>query len=312
MGGCPGSTGCPGFIRSWLVDKIRKNIKTVLFFLLPGLFVYTIMLMFPIIGSLVLSFFKWNGIRNSPMVFSGIQNFIRVFADISFWRSLGNILWFMVLTLLTQLPIGLLIAVLLNTGFRFYKIFKAVFFVPQVLSTTVVALVWYFILMPVGVLNNVLQMFGLDSMVSSWLVQPSTAMTSIILVNTWIGVGFHMTVTYAAISGIPDEIIEAARLDGCTGLRSIFSIILPMIWGTITSCIIIIVTAVLKQFDLVFVMTEGGPNGLTDVPSTILFKEAFRYNNFGKAASIGFFIFILSVVLTVVSLRLTRREQLEY
>jgi raffinose/stachyose/melibiose transport system permease protein len=294
------------------MEKIKKNIKTILVFLLPGMIVYTIMLMLPIFGSLILALYRWNGIRNSPMVFSGVQNFVRVLTDEKFWLSVKNILWFMFLTLITQLPIGLLVAVVLSTHFRGYKVFKALFFVPQVLSTTVVALVWYFILMPVGVLNNVLQMLKLDSLVSSWLVQPSTAMTGIILVNTWVGVGFHMTVTYAAISGIPEEIMEAARLDGCTGLRNVILVIIPMIWESITSCIIIIVTAVLKQFDLVFVMTEGGPNGLTDVPSTILFKEAFRYNNFGKAAAIGFFIFIFSIILTIFSLHITRREQLEY
>jgi raffinose/stachyose/melibiose transport system permease protein len=294
------------------VEKIKKNIKTILVFLLPGLIVYTVMLMLPIFGSLVLALYKWNGIRNSPMVFTGIQNFVRVLTDTKFWLSVKNILWFMFLTLITQLPIGLLVAVLLNTRFKGYKVFKALFFVPQVLSTTVVALVWYFILMPVGVLNNVLQMLNLDFLISSWLVQPSTAMTSIILVNTWVGIGFHMTVTYAAISGIPEEVMEAAKLDGCIGLWNVIFIIVPMIWESITSCIIIIVTAVLKQFDLVFVMTEGGPNGLTDVPSTILFKEAFRYNSFGKAAAIGVFIFMFSVVLTVFSLRITKREQVEY
>jgi raffinose/stachyose/melibiose transport system permease protein len=213
---------------------------------------------------------------------------------------------------MTQLPIGLLLAVLLSSRFRFYRTFKALFFVPQVLSTTVVALVWYFILMPDGVLNMILQMVGMEWLARSWLVEPSTAMTSIILVNTWVGIGFHMTVTFAAISGIPDEIFDAAALDCCFGLNRIFSIIIPMIWETIISCIIIIVTAVLKQFDLVFIMTEGGPNGLTEVPSTILYKEAFRYNNFGKASAIGVFIFILSVLLTIISLRITRREHLEY
>ncbi|MDR2434947.1 MAG: sugar ABC transporter permease [Treponema sp.] len=157
-----------------------------------------------------------------------------------------------------HLPIGLFAAVLFSSRFRFYKIFKMLFFIPQVFSTTVVGLVWYFILMPSGVLNNILQIVGLPGLIHSWLVESSTAMTSIILVNTWVGIGFHMTVTYAAISGIPDEILEAASLDGCIGLHRIFAIIIPMIWETIISCIIIIVTAVLKQFDLVFVMTEGG------------------------------------------------------
>jgi raffinose/stachyose/melibiose transport system permease protein len=246
------------------------------------------------------------------MKFTGLMNFFRVFSDSKFWVAMKNISWFMILTLATQLPIGLLLAVLLNTKFKGYKFFKTLFFVPQVLSPTVVALVWYFILMPVGVLNNILKIIGLESLARSWLVEPSTAMTSIILVTTWIGVGFHMTVTYAAISGIPDEILESALLEGCTGLKNVLKIIVPMIWETIVSCIIIIVTAVLKQFEMVFIMTEGGPNGLTDVPSTILYKEAFRYNDFGKGSAISVLIFTFSIALTLLSLWLTRRERVEY
>jgi raffinose/stachyose/melibiose transport system permease protein len=294
------------------VESLRKNIKTLLIFLLPGLIVYTVMLITPIIGLLTMSLFRWNGIRNVPFTFSGIQNFIRVFSDEKFWQALRNIIWFMVLTLCTQLPIGLFLAVLLSIRFRGFKFFKTVFFVPQVLSATIIALVWYFIFMPAGVLNAALKMIGLASLVKFWLVEPSTAMTSIILVNTWVGVGFHMTVCFAAISGIPDDILEASVLDGCGGIKKIVFIIIPMIWESITSCIIIIVTAVLKVFDLVFVMTEGGPNGLTEVLSTFLYKEAFRYSNFGKAAATGVFIFTLSVCLTILSLRLTKRERLEY
>lgn len=294
------------------MDKVRKDIKTILVFLLPGLIVYIVMLMVPIIGTLLLSLYRWNGMRNAPMRFTGLMNFVRVFSDSKFWVSMKNISWFMILTLITQLPIGLLLAVLLNTKFKGYKFFKTLFFVPQVLSPTVVALVWYFILMPVGVLNNILKMIGLEFLTRLWLVEPSTAMTSIILVTTWIGVGFHMTVTYAAISGIPDEILESATLEGCTGLKNVVKIIIPMIWETIVSCIIIIVTAVLKQFEMVFIMTEGGPNGLTDVPSTILYKEAFRYNDFGKGSAISVLIFIFSIALTLLSLRLTKRERIEY
>ena len=121
-----------------------------------------------------------------------------------------------------------------------------------------------------------------------------------------------MTVSYAAISGIPEDIIEAGKLEGASGLKKIRYIIIPMIWESIISSIVVIITAVLKTFDLVYVMTEGGPNGLTDVPSTLLYKEAFRYNDFGKASVIGVYIFLLSIVFTVISLRITKRERLEY
>ncbi len=294
------------------MEKIRKNKKAVLCFLAPGLLLYTLFLMVPIGGSFVLSFFDWNGIKNVPLEFVGLENFQAVITDSTFWHSIKNILWFMVLTLATQLPIGLLLAVMLSERYRGYRLFKFAYFVPQVLSTTVIGLVWYFILMPTGVLNTVLGSLGLDHLVKMWLVDKSTAMTSIILVNTWCGIGFHMTVSYAAISGIPDDIVEAAKLEGAVGLKKVFYIIIPMIWESIISSIVVIVTAVLKTFDLVYVMTKGGPNGLTDVPSTLLYKEAFQYSDFGRASVIGVYIFILSVLFTVLSLRITKRERLEY
>lgn len=294
------------------MEKIRRNRKAVLFFLLPGLLVYTLLLMVPIAGSFVMSFYKWNGIKNVPMVYVGISNFKTVITDEQFWHSIKNIMWFMILTLATQLPIGLMLAVMLSERFKGYRVFKFAYFVPQVLSTTVIGLLWYFILMPTGVLNTVLKSIGLDNLTKSWLVSKNTAMTTIILVNTWCGIGFHMTVSYAAISGIPDEVLEAGKLDGAVGLKKIGYIIIPMIWESIISSIVVIVTAVLKQFDLVYIMTEGGPNGLTDVPSTLLYKEAFRYNNFGKASVIGVYIFVLSVVFTIISLKITKRERLEY
>ena len=294
------------------MEKIRKNKKAVLCFLAPGLLLYTLFLMVPIGGSFVLSFFDRNGIKNVPLELVGLENFQAVITDSTFWHSIKNILWFMVLTLATQLPIGLLLAVMLSERYRGYRLFKFAYFVPQVLSTTVIGLVWYFILMPTGVLNTVLGSLGLDHLVKMWLVDKSTAMTSIILVNTWCGIGFHMTVSYAAISGIPDDIVEAAKLEGAVGLKKVFYIIIPMIWESIISSIVVIVTAVLKTFDLVYVMTKGGPNGLTDVPSTLLYKEAFQYSDFGRASVIGVYIFILSVLFTVLSLRITKRERLEY
>ncbi len=294
------------------MDKIRRNKKALLCFLLPGMILYTLLLMVPIAGSLVMSFYKWNGIKNVPLVFVGLENFKTIITDAIFLNSIKNIMWFMVLTLSTQLPIGLLIAVMLSERYRGYRLFKFAYFVPQVLSTTVIGLLWYFILMPTGVLNTVLGSIGLDAMVRNWLVDKNTAMTTIILVNTWCGIGFHMTVSYAAISGIPDDVMEASDMDGAVGIKKVIYIIIPMIWESIISSIVVIVTAVLKTFDLVYVMTEGGPNGLTDVPSTLLYKEAFRYNDFGKASVIGVFIFILSIIFTIVSLRITKRERLEY
>lgn len=293
------------------MERLRKNRNAILVFLLPGLLIYTVLLIFPIFGALGFSFFKWNGIKGSPMTFVGVSNFIKLAADAKFWTSMKNIGWFLCLTILTQLPIGLLLAVLLSKQMKGYKFFKAAFFVPQVLSTTVIGLVWYFILMPQGTLNTILKAMGLEQTIHIWLSDSATAMTTIILVNTWAGIGFHMTVSYAAIQSIPNEIMEASTLDGCVGMRKVVNIIIPLIWESIISSLIIIITVGMKTFDLVYVMTNGGPNGLTDVPSTLLYKRAFLYDNFGSASAIGVVLFIVSILLTVVSLKVTKRETIE-
>lgn len=294
------------------MEKIRNNRKAALLFIAPGFLIYTVLLLLPIFGSAYLGLFQWNGIKGATMTFVGLNNFVEVLTDTAFWHSVKNIIWWMILTFLIQLPVGLLLAFMLSTHFRGYKFFKATYFVPQIISTTVIGLVWYFILMPSGVLNTTLKQMGLASLAHTWLVEKGTAMTTIILVNAWAGIGFHMTVSYSAIQAIPDDVMDAASLDGCVGLKKVFYIIIPLIWESIISCCIVIVTAVLKQFDLVYVMTSGGPNGLTDVPSTLLYKQAFKYSDYGVGSAIGVIIFIASVLCTLLTLRLTNKEKIEY
>ena len=133
-----------------------------------------------------------------------------------------------------------------------------------------------------------------------------------IVANAWTGLGYHMIIAMAAIASIPEELLEAADLDGCVGLKKIWYIILPVIWEAMKISVVLIITGSLKNFDIIFVMTEGGPNGLTNVPATLMYFEAFRYHNYGLGSAIAALIFILSVVLAVFTLRVMQREKLEF
>lgn len=295
------------------MDKYRRNPRTIFAFLAPALIIYTILLVLPIFSTVGFSFFSWVGIVDVPMKFVGLKNYLYIFKLPNFWLSMKNILWFLFITLITQLPLGLLIALFLSKQFKGFKFFKATYFVPQVISVTAISLIWYFILFPnKGVLNWILAAIGLPSLARNWLADPSTAMTTIVLVNAWAGIGFHMTVSYAAIVGIPEDILEAAKLDGAVGWNQLCYIIIPMIWESIKISIIIIITAALKTFDIVFVMTQGGYNGLTNVPSTLLYQEAYQFNHYGAGSAIAVCIFVMSILMTLVSLRVMRRDQLEY
>jgi raffinose/stachyose/melibiose transport system permease protein len=267
----------------------------------------------PILGSFYFSFFKWPGISEVPLQYVAFQNYTDLLGKPEFWQALKNVTWFVTLSLLTQLPGGFILALLLSTYIRGHKVFKTIFFTPIILSTTAIALVWYFILFPNnGVLNMMLTSLGLQSWTRGWLIDRHTAMTSIILITAWVSLGYYMTITFAAITGIPDSIHDAVKIDGATGLRRVFGIIVPMVWESLKISVVLIITGILKVFDIIFVMTEGGPNGLTHVLTSLMYYEAFKYGHYGTGSAISTIVFLLSITLTLLSLRLMARERVEY
>ena len=295
-----------------MVATYRRNPRVIALFLAPSLVIYGLFLVIPIIASLVLAFYDWPGIPGAPFDFTAFKNFRIVLSYPQFWESVRHILWWIILTLLTQIPIGFLLANLFCSRFRGYSIVKSIVFLPQVISVTAIGMLWYFILQPQGVLNAAIALLGLPRISRGWLSDAGTAMTSVILVNTWIGIGFHMTVFFAAISGISESILDANRLDGVRGIAKLVNMTIPLTWNALRIAIVIAVTQSLRAFDLVFVMTEGGPNGLTQVPATLLYRESFRFQRFGVGSTIGLFILLLSLAITLLSLRLLRRENVEY
>jgi raffinose/stachyose/melibiose transport system permease protein len=217
----------------------------------------------------------------------------------------------MILSPIVQLSVAFLLAYLLSTGFRGHKIFKTVFFTPQVLTLTSVAIMWYFILFPgTGPLSSFLTAIGLESWARNWLVDPQTAITAIILVNSWIAIGFYMILFISAIASISEEVVDAADLDGSLGVHRVLHVVLPMIWDVVLVAIVIQITGNLKVFEFVFVMTKGGPDGLTNTLGTLLYNEAFEYQHFGTGSVISVVIFVISIAITVLALRTLRRDSI--
>jgi len=293
--------------------QYRTNKWAIILFLLPTLLVYSLFEVVPIVQTFYFSLYDWNGIQGVRMKFVGLANFTDLFAYKGFDIAMKNVARYIVLSLLTQIPIGFAMAIVLyrfNKGFRF---FKAAFFSPLVLSYTAVGLMWYFIFYPNdGVLNRFLEAIGLSSWTRNWLIDPDTALNSVIFVTTWASVGIYMTLAYAAITAIPEPVLEAGMLDGATGWKRVRYLILPMIFETTKISVILVITGILKTFEIIFVLTEGGPNGLTNVPVSLMYYEAFKYDNYGLGSAIGIVVFVLSILLTVISLRMMRSEKLEY
>jgi raffinose/stachyose/melibiose transport system permease protein len=289
--------------------KTKKEKSKVLLFTLPALVIYVFFLIVPMVGAMYFSIVDWNGIKGSPLEYVGLKNYLDVLADKDFIISLKNMFSMVFFSVLFHTPIALLLAVAINTKFKGYRFFKVVYFVPTIFPLTAIGLLWYFIFMPNGSLNKLLELIGLADMAKGWLIDPSTAMNTIIFVNIWAGVGYYMVILLAGLTTIPSEIYEAAEMDGASPAKKFFYITVPMLKPIITLCILMDIIGTVKVFDLIFVMTEGGPNGLTNLPTTLMYYEAFRYDNYGVGSAIGVIILIIALVLTVGSELLMNRKK---
>lgn len=274
-------------------DKIKIKLMTV-----PAIVLYTIFLVVPIIMAVYFSFSEWNGIAGTPLKFVGIKNYIAAFQDELFLISLKNLSKMLFFSVIFHTPIALLLAVALHQKIKGKRFFKIIFFVPTIFPLTAIGLLWYFIFMPNGSLNTLLETIGLGNLVTGWLINPKTAMPTIIFVNIWAGIGYYMIILLAGLKGIPEDLYEAAKIDGATSIQSFFKITIPMLKPIIGLCLVLDIIGTIKIFDLVFVMTGGGPNGLTNLPTTLVYYQAFLYDNYGLGSAIGIILLIITILVT--------------
>lgn len=289
--------------------KNNKMRLTLILFVLPAFVIYVLFQIIPLIGAVFFSFMDWNGIGGTALKFVGVKNYLDAFKNPDFIVSLKNMFKMVFFSVLFHTPIALVMAVVINTKCRGYRLFKALFFVPTVFPLTAVGLMWYFVFMPTGVFNSFLKLVGLDGLAGPWLVNSSTAMNTIVFVNIWAGVGYFMVILLAGLTTIPDELYEAAGIDGAGRLQCFFKITVPMLKPTIGICILMDIIGSVKVFDLVFAMTGGGPNGLTNLPTTLMYNEAFKYSHYGLGSAIGIIILIICLAGTLISSRLTRKKK---
>lgn len=293
------------------MKKYYKDWRTIAVFLFPGLVLYFVFEIVPILQTGYFSVHQWSGIYGAPFTFVGIRNYVSLWNYPEFWQAMKNILQYVVLSLFIQVPFGYFLAFLLATEIKGFRFFKAMYFTPLVVALSAVGLMFYFILMPnTGALEILLENIGLESLVRVWLTDPGTALNTLILVTAWVSYPFYLTIGFAAITSVPTEILEASTLDGCSATQRNFYVIIPMIWESIKISVVLLITGILKIFEIVFVMTQGGPNGLTQVPVTLMYYEAFRFQNYGRGSAVAVVVFLISLIAAALSLRLLRRDEI--
>jgi len=280
------------------VIRTYRNPLAYLIFIVPTLFLYGVFYLFPLSSTITYAFSDWDGL--SKPVFNGLDNFHRALRDEQIWKSLINNLAFTGFALLIQLPIILGAAVLISEVRRLSGFYKTTFFMPAILSTPVVAVLWSFVVFhpEIGVLNLVLRRIGLESWSRAWLADDHTALLSILVANAWASVGFYVVLALAAVYGISREIHEAAQVDGASFFQRAWWITIPMIRPVISVIILLKVAGSLKTLDIVMVMTGGGPAGLTDVLATYMYRVGFQYQESGYANTIALIMVVFTVILT--------------
>lgn len=288
--------------------KLRNSFVAGFVFVLPALAIYLFYFILPIPLSGYYSFFHWDGI--SPhKAFIGLQNWTGVVTDPIFLRSLLNNIELVVFSIGIQIPMGILLAIFISSKLRGVRVFKLLYFLPLMLSDVAIGITWRYIYEPnFGLVNTFLKLVGLASWQSGWLGDANFAFGAVIATICWQYIPFYMIIFAAALSGIPEELHESAVLDGASGRQAFFYVTLPLLSNTIRMASILSLTGSLKYFGLIYVMTEGGPNHASELLATYMYKQAFTSFRMGYGSTIAMAMFIISLVLTIVVLRIGRRE----
>ena len=269
----------------------------IFLFLLPALILFIGVLIAPIFMSLGYSFTEWNGLKDP--IFIGLDNYKELFTSksINIMRALKNSLLLAGLSVFIQLTFALWLALKLGKKPVGERAYLSIFFMPVLISTVVIGQLWLKIYNPdYGVLNLTLKSFGLDSWTRIWLGDKKTVLWACFVPILWQYVGYHMLLMYAGIKGVPTELCEAAMLDGCTEGQLNRYIIIPYIKPILRVSVIFAVTGSLKSFDLIYVLTNGGPNHATEVPSTLMINLLFLRNRYGMGSTIAVMLIVLCFV----------------
>lgn len=295
------------------MERLLRDKKMILLFVGPAVLLFVCIILGPMIYGIALSLFEWDGMSDPKFI--GFDNFTFMFTqDVTFWVSFKNSIFFVIFSLISQQFLGLLTAIILTNNIKFKNLFKNIYYLPVVLSSAAVGLLWSFIFHPqIGVLNGILASVGITGPnwlyeISGWLPLP---LWCIGIVAMWQYMGSTMMLYMAAIQGIPESLYEAAYIDGASRIKCIRYITLPLITpmvkiSTVLSCI-----GSLKFFDLIFTMTRGGPAHATEVLASHLYTRSFTQWEYGYGSALAIILIILCLLFTFVLNKLVKVENYE-
>jgi ABC-type sugar transport system permease subunit len=277
--------------------------------LLPALLLCSVFIFIPAFLAILGSLFEF-GLTSQSWKWVGAGNYVRAFNDPVFWLALRNNLIIVVGSIVLQVGIGCILAAILDRGLpRWSTVFRTIIFMPMIISSVAVALMWLIIFDPnVGILNAAVKLIGLSPPALGWLGDPNISIWMVLVVAAWQATGFMMVLILAGLQGIAEELYEAAALDGATDLRAFWHVTLPSIRNVLLVAVLITTIGGFKVFDLIFVLTQGGPANATQVLGTYVYLQAFNLTNMGYANAISVVLLVIALVLGWLQLGASRRS----
>lgn len=285
-------------------NKLNK-LQIPVLFLAPVFLVYTVFVFIPMLLSLYYSTTDWNGVTQK--VWIGLQNYKELFANKDFWLVFMNTMKLVVVTLVVQIPMGLILAYLLYSKTKGMKIYRTIYFLPVVIAPVAIGLMFtLFYNSEIGIFNHILKTIGLGSLQKNWLSDANTLLYAVMAPQVWQYIGLYVTIFLGALQSIPEELIESAQIDGAGRINAFFHVILPQITEFTFICILLSVTGSLKSFDHSWIMTGGGPGVRSAYLGVFMYKTAFVNADFGMGSAITIGIIAVSLMITVIFNKLTK------
>lgn len=287
----------------------RENKKTIFLLVAPGFAFFLMAVLFPIGLSVYYALTDWSGIGGFNYI--GFRNFQRVLQDRIFWHSLKNAATLALMTITIQHPIAFLFAVLIDRlGGKLEKVFKTIFFIPCVIPVMVTSKMWVNIYnSQYGLLNKVLELIGLGFLKQQWLGDPKIVLYSLVLIMMWQGFGWAVLIYYAGVKSLPEEVFEAAKIDGANRCQTLFRITIPLMQPVIAVNVIWAVISSLKQMETIYLTTNGGPGNASQFLANYLYIKAFDAYEFAYGNAISVFFVVVCLLTTVVLNRLLTRKE---
>lgn len=287
-----------------------RNPAIYFMFIIPTIALYGLFFLYPMFSSVYYAFTDYSGLDATNFV--GFDNFTRAFEDQNFRDSIFNNMYFILFSVGIQVPSIIVFALLISNVKRLKGFYKTTVFMPSVLSTSVIGILWSFIYDPdIGPISEFLGWFGIDPIY--WLAESPWAMIAILLTNAWQWVGFYIVLMLAAILAIPKEIDEAAEIDGANATQRAWYLTVPLIKPIVSVVVMLSIAGAMRVVDIVLVMTNGGPYGSTEVMASYMVNKAMKYGEYGYGTSLAIIIFAFALVLTAIyQLTFGKTERIEY